>query len=62
MRVRLRDVDAGSLGPMILRAGSRPDWPPPDTVAARPGPRCVDCNAPAGSAARFCIACGKELR
>jgi len=61
-RVRLRTaVDAGTLGPMILRAGSRPGGTLTEAVAARPGPRCGSCNAPAGSEARYCIACGKKL-
>ncbi|WP_406441712.1 VWA domain-containing protein [Streptomyces sp. NBC_00631] len=60
-RIRLRAVDAGTLDPMILRAGSRPGAPPADTPGARPGPRCGDCGTPAGSEARYCIDCGKEL-
>ncbi|MDG9717540.1 hypothetical protein [Streptomyces sp. DH24] len=61
-RVRLHHVDAGSLRPMILRAGSRTGWPPAGVVGARPGPRCGDCGHPAGREARFCIACGERLR
>lgn len=60
-RVRLRAVDAGTLGPMILRAGSRPGGPPADALGARPGPCCGNCGAPAGSEARYCIACGERL-
>ncbi|MGW7542002.1 hypothetical protein ACWGKQ_12890 [Streptomyces sp. NPDC054770] len=60
-RIRLRAVDADALGPMILRAGSRPGAPPADTAGPRPGPRCGNCGTPAGSEARYCIACGKEL-
>ncbi|CAL9614911.1 hypothetical protein SUDANB176_05709 [Streptomyces sp. enrichment culture] len=60
-RVRPRTVDAGALGPMILRAGSRPGAPLADTAAARPGPRCGGCGAPAGSEARYCIVCGERL-
>ncbi|MFF5156547.1 hypothetical protein ACFY3N_09905 [Streptomyces sp. NPDC000348] len=60
-RVRLRAVDAGALGPMILRAGSRPGGPPADAVGARPGPRCGGCGTPAGSEARYCIVCGERL-
>lgn len=61
-RIRLRSVDAGTLGPMILRAGSRPGGPLTEAVGARPGPRCAVCSTPAGSEARYCINCGKELR
>jgi hypothetical protein len=46
---------------MILRAGSRPGGPLITAVAARPGPRCGECGTAAGSEARYCIACGKEL-
>ncbi|MEW2072095.1 hypothetical protein ACH4FA_02530 [Streptomyces sp. NPDC017966] len=60
-RVRLRTVDAGTLGPMILRAGSRPGGPLAEAVGARPGPRCGGCGTPAGSEARYCIACGEKL-
>ncbi|GAA2278745.1 VWA domain-containing protein [Streptomyces atrovirens] len=60
-RVRLRAVDTGTLGPMILRAGSRPGGPLADAVGARPGPGCGNCGAPAGSEARYCIACGERL-
>ena len=60
-RVRLRSVDAGTLGPMILRAGSRPEGPLTDPVTARPGPRCRGCRTPAGSEARYCITCGEKL-
>lgn len=63
-RVRLRtavDADADVLRPMILRAGSYPGGTLTDTVVPRPGPRCRHCSAPAGSEARYCIACGKEL-
>jgi hypothetical protein len=60
-RVRLRAVDAGTLGPMILRAGSRPGGPPAEAVGARPGPRCGGCGTPAGNEARYCIACGEKL-
>ncbi|MFF9219746.1 vWA domain-containing protein [Streptomyces viridosporus] len=60
-RVRLRAVDAGTLGPLILRAGSRPGGPLADAVGARPGPRCGGCGTPAGSEARYCIACGERL-
>lgn len=61
-RVRLRTaVDAGTLGPMILRAGSRPGGPLTEAVGRRPGPRCGRCDAPAGSEARYCIACGEKL-
>ncbi|WP_217184686.1 hypothetical protein [Streptomyces sp. AC495_CC817] len=62
-RVRLRPgdaVDASTLGPMILRAGSRP-VPLTDTAAPQPGARCARCAAPAGSEARYCIACGEKL-
>ncbi|MGJ3561321.1 hypothetical protein ACR6C2_35900 [Streptomyces sp. INA 01156] len=59
--VRLGAVDTGSLGPMILRAGSRPGGPLADAVGARPGPRCGGCGTPAGSEARYCIACGEKL-
>ncbi|MEV6958102.1 hypothetical protein AB0M97_02625 [Streptomyces sp. NPDC051207] len=62
IQVRLRHVDPGSLGPAILRAGSRTDWPPAGAAGAAPGPRCADCGHPAGSRARYCIACGEELR
>jgi hypothetical protein len=60
-RVRLRPVDTHTLGPMILRAGSRPGGPLIAAVGARPGPRCGECGHAAGSEARYCIACGKEL-
>ncbi|MGC0374122.1 hypothetical protein [Streptomyces sp. SAI-229] len=60
-RVRLRPVDAGTLGPMILRAGSRPGGPLADAVGARPGPGCGNCGAPAGSEARYCVVCGERL-
>ncbi|BFO16335.1 hypothetical protein SHKM778_27230 [Streptomyces sp. KM77-8] len=60
-RVGLRSVDAGTLGPMILRAGSRPEGPLNASVAARPGPRCRGCGTPAGSEARYCITCGEKL-
>ncbi|MEW2305199.1 hypothetical protein AB0958_35490 [Streptomyces sp. NPDC006655] len=60
-RIRLRAVDAETLAPMILRAGSGPGAPPADTVGVRPGPRCGNCGTPAGSEARYCIVCGKEL-
>ncbi|GGQ02507.1 VWA domain-containing protein [Streptomyces griseomycini] len=60
-RIRLRTVDAGALGPLILRAGSRPGGPPAEAVGARPGPRCRGCGTPAGSEARHCIACGEKL-
>ncbi|MCG7205237.1 hypothetical protein [Streptomyces arenae] len=60
-RIRLRAVDAGTLGSMILRAGSGPGAPPPDGAGVRPGPRCGTCGTPAGSEARYCITCGKEL-
>ncbi|WP_226967006.1 hypothetical protein [Streptomyces phaeolivaceus] len=60
-RVRLRSaVAADTLGPMILRAGSRP-VPLTDTGGPRPGPRCVRCATPAGGEARYCIACGEKL-
>ncbi|MBL3671169.1 hypothetical protein JL475_35635 [Streptomyces sp. M2CJ-2] len=59
--VRPRAVDAGALGPLILRAGSRPGGPLADAVGARPGPRCGGCGTPAGSEARYCIACGEKL-
>ncbi|MFF9202153.1 vWA domain-containing protein [Streptomyces sp. NPDC014986] len=60
-RVRLRAFEAGTLGPMILRAGSRPGRPLADAVGARPGPRCGRCGTPAGSEARYCIGCGEKL-
>jgi hypothetical protein len=60
-RVRLRPVDARSLGPLILRAVSGPGSLPADAVAARPGPRCGACGTPAGSEARHCITCGEKL-
>ncbi|MFK0105788.1 hypothetical protein [Streptomyces sp. NPDC091217] len=60
-RIRLRAVDAGTLGPMILRAGSRPGALPPDGVDAPPGPRCGNCGRRAGSEARYCITCGEKL-
>ncbi|MEU6770409.1 hypothetical protein [Streptomyces sp. NPDC046759] len=60
-RIRLRPFDAGTLGPMILRAATRPGEPPADAVAAPPGPRCRNCGAPAGSEARYCISCGEKL-
>ncbi|MFD7130675.1 vWA domain-containing protein [Streptomyces sp. NPDC059894] len=60
-RVRPRTVDADTLGPMILRAGSRPGGPLADAVGARPGPHCAGCGTPAGSEARYCIACGEKL-
>ncbi|MFE7835537.1 vWA domain-containing protein [Streptomyces sp. NPDC057474] len=61
-RVRLRRpaADAGTLGPMILRAGSRP-VPLTDTTGPQPGPRCTRCATPAGGEARHCIACGEKL-
>ncbi|MGW0844871.1 vWA domain-containing protein [Streptomyces sp. NPDC002787] len=60
-RIRLRPaVDAGTLGPMILRAGSRP-LPLTDSAGPRSGPCCVHCATPAGSEARYCIACGEKL-
>ncbi|MEU5366536.1 VWA domain-containing protein [Streptomyces sp. NPDC005925] len=62
MRVRLRHVDTSSLGSMILRVGSRAGLPPAETTGTRPGVRCVHCATPGGSEARYCIACGKELR
>lgn len=61
-RVRLRTaVDAHTLAPMILRAGSRPGAPLTDTVGPQPGPRCGHCHTPAGSEARYCIVCGEKL-
>ncbi|MEV7324122.1 VWA domain-containing protein [Streptomyces sp. NPDC093970] len=60
-RVRLRAVDAGTLGPMILRAGSRPGGPVSGFVDAPPGPRCGACRRPAGPEARHCVACGEKL-
>ncbi|MEU9454348.1 hypothetical protein [Streptomyces sp. NPDC048277] len=60
-RIRLRAVDAGTLGPMILRAGSHPGAPLPDAVDAPPGPRCGNCGRRAGSEARHCIVCGEKL-
>ncbi|MGW1749619.1 vWA domain-containing protein [Streptomyces sp. NPDC002092] len=61
-RVRLPTaVDSGALRPMILRAGSYPGGTLTDTVFPRPGPHCRHCSTPAGSEARYCIACGKEL-
>ncbi|MGW7237493.1 vWA domain-containing protein [Streptomyces sp. NPDC054804] len=60
-RIRLRAVDAGALGPMILRAGSRPGGPMADLVDAPPGPRCGTCRSRAGSEARYCIVCGEKL-
>jgi hypothetical protein len=60
-RVRVHPVDAHTLGPMILRAGSRPGGPLTDTVRSRPGPRCRHCRTPAGGEARYCIRCGREL-
>ncbi|MFE1425447.1 hypothetical protein ACFW6C_07770 [Streptomyces fungicidicus] len=60
-RVRLRAVDPGTLGPMILRAGSRPGGPLIDAAGTRPGPRCGGCGTPAGSEARYCITCGEKL-
>jgi len=32
-----------------------------DAVFPRPGPRCRHCSTAAGSEARYCIVCGKEL-
>ncbi|MFD9040385.1 hypothetical protein ACFVZA_15335 [Streptomyces bottropensis] len=59
--VRLRHaVDADTLGPMILRAGSRP-VPVTPTAGPLPGPRCVRCATRAGAEARHCIVCGQEL-
>lgn len=60
VKLRPATLDAGTLGPMILRAGSHP-LPLTDTVGPRPGPRCVHCVTPAGAEARYCIACGEEL-
>ncbi|MFI6559157.1 hypothetical protein [Streptomyces sp. NPDC050534] len=60
-RIRLRTVDADTLAPMILRAGSRPGGTLTEAVGARPGPRCHACSTPAGSEARYCITCGKKL-
>ncbi|MEW2396327.1 VWA domain-containing protein [Streptomyces sp. NPDC046862] len=61
-RVRLRTaIDAHTLAPMILRAGSRPGAPLTDTVGPQPGPRCGNCATPAGSEARYCIVCGEKL-
>ncbi|MFF4709061.1 vWA domain-containing protein [Streptomyces sp. NPDC001288] len=60
-RIRLRTVAAGTLGPMILRAGSHPGAPVADGAGAPPGPRCGACRNPAGGEARYCIACGKKL-
>ncbi|MBQ1093240.1 hypothetical protein [Streptomyces sp. B93] len=61
-RVRVRTtVDAHTLGPMILRAGSRPGGPLVDVAGQPPGPRCRHCRTPAGSEARYCVACGEKL-
>ncbi|MFE7275459.1 hypothetical protein [Streptomyces sp. NPDC057623] len=61
-RVRLRPaVDADTLAPMILRAGSRPGGTLTDIADPRPGPRCGHCDTPAGSEARYCIHCGEKL-
>ncbi|WP_112467826.1 hypothetical protein [Streptomyces triticisoli] len=60
-RIRLRTIDTDTLGPMILRAGSRPGGPLTDAVGARPGPRCGTCGTTAGNEARYCIACGEKL-
>ncbi|MET9773527.1 VWA domain-containing protein [Streptomyces sp. NPDC006367] len=60
--VRLRAFDTGALGPMILRAGSRPGAPPPPVAGPRPGRCCRVCRHPAGGEARYCIVCGRELR
>ncbi|MDX3136674.1 hypothetical protein PV367_44350 [Streptomyces europaeiscabiei] len=60
-RVRLRHaVDADTLGPMILRAGSRP-VPLTDSAGPLPGPHCGRCATPAGGEARYCVACGQRL-
>lgn len=62
-RVRLRPaeaVDDSTLGPMILRAGSRP-VPLPVPAAPQPGARCARCAAPAASEARYCMSCGEKL-
>jgi hypothetical protein len=61
-QIRLRTaVDAGTLGSMILRAGSRPGPSPADAPGPQPGPRCGHCGTPAGSEARYCIVCGGRL-
>ncbi|MFI7408920.1 hypothetical protein ACIBU0_09665 [Streptomyces sp. NPDC049627] len=61
-RVRLHPaVDADTLAPMLLRAGSRPGGPLTDLACLPPGPRCGHCDAPAGSEARYCIRCGEKL-
>lgn len=60
-RIRLRTVDTGTLGPMILRAGSHPGAPVADVAAAPPGPRCGSCRSRAGGEARYCIVCGEKL-
>lgn len=60
--VRLRNaVDADTLAPMLLRAGSRPGGPLTDLADLPPGPRCGHCDTPAGSEARYCIKCGEKL-
>jgi hypothetical protein len=46
---------------MILRAGSHPGGTLTDAVGTRPGPNCRHCGTAAGSEARYCIGCGKEL-
>ncbi|MEV6589923.1 hypothetical protein [Streptomyces acidicola] len=61
-RVKLRPAVADdTLGSMILRAGTLPGVPLPDTVDPQQGPRCGHCDAPAGSEARYCIVCGEKL-
>ncbi|MEV6759521.1 VWA domain-containing protein [Streptomyces sp. NPDC051105] len=60
-RIRLRAVDAGALGPMILRAGSHPGAPLAGAADAPQGPRCGTCRSRAGSEARYCIVCGEKL-
>ncbi|WP_190198726.1 hypothetical protein [Streptomyces djakartensis] len=60
-RVRPRIVDADALGPMILRAGSRPGAPLSETAGTRPRPLCRRCHTPAGAEARHCVSCGVKL-
>lgn len=62
-RIRLHaTVNTDTLGQRILWAGSRPGGPLTEAPArTSSGPRCADCEHPAGREARYCIKCGGQL-